>query len=158
MDWLVARQDRIQQKLAARHLQDGGLVLYDLTSSYFEGACCPLAKRGYSRDGKRGTLHVNYVVITNAGGCPVAVSVYDGNTADSRTLLPAVQQVRADFGIAHVVRVGDVPPSEVATESVSQESWLGITRQAAAYLSERSFRIPRRHETRSGCFAFGEHA
>ena len=107
MDWLVARQDRIQRKLAARHLHDGGLVLYDLTSSYFEGSCCPLARRGYSRDGKRGTLQVNYGVITNAGGCPVAVSVYDGNTADSRTFLPAVQQVREDFGIAHVVMVGD---------------------------------------------------
>ena len=107
MDWLVARQDRIQKKLAARHLQDGGVVLYDLTSSYFEGSHCPLAKRGYSRDGKRGTLQVNYGVITNAGGCPVAVSVYDGNTADSRTFLPAVQQVRDAFGIAHVVMVGD---------------------------------------------------
>ena len=107
MDWLLARQDRIQKKLAARHLQDGGLVLYDLTSSYVEGTCCPLAKRGYSRDGKRGTLQVNYGVITNAGGCPVAVSVYDGNTADSRTFLPAVRQVREDFGIAHVVMVGD---------------------------------------------------
>ena len=107
MDWLLARQDRIQKKLAARHLQDGGLVLYDLTSSYFEGTCCPLAKRGYSRDGKRGTLQVNYGVITNAGGCPVAVSVNDGNTADSRTFLPAVRKVREDFGIAHVVMVGD---------------------------------------------------
>ena len=83
------------------------MVLYDLTSSYFEGSHCPLAKRGYSRDGKRGTLQVNYGVITNAGGCPVAVSVYDGNTADSRTFLPAVQQVRDAFGIAHVVMVGD---------------------------------------------------
>ena len=107
MDWLLARQDRIQKKLAARHLQDGGLVLYDLTSSYFEGSCCPLAKRGYSRDGRRGTLQVNYGVITNAAGCPVAVSVYDGNTADSRTFLPAVHKVRDDFGIAHVVMVGD---------------------------------------------------
>ena len=107
MDWLLARQARIQKKLAARHLRDGGLVLYDLTSSYFEGSHCPLAKRGYSRDGKRGSLQVNYGVITNAGGCPVAVSVYDGNTADSRTFLPVVHQVREDFGIAHVVMVGD---------------------------------------------------
>ncbi len=83
---------------SARHLPDGGLVRYDLTSSYFEGSCCPLARRGYSRDGRRGTLQVNYGVITNAGGCPVAVSAYDGNTADRRTFLPAVQQVREQFG------------------------------------------------------------
>ena len=107
MDWLLARQDRIQKKLATRHLEDDGLVLYDLTSSYFEGTTCPLAKRGYSRDGRRGTLQVNYGLITNARGCPVAVSVHDGNTADRRTLLPAVHKVREDFGIAHVVMVGD---------------------------------------------------
>ena len=107
MDWLFARQDRIQQKLAARHLQDGGLVLYDLSSSYFEGTTCPLARRGYSRDGKRGTLQVNYGVITDARGCPVAVSVHEGNVADSQTFLPAVQQIREQFGIAHMVMVGD---------------------------------------------------
>ena len=107
MDWLFARQDRIQQKLAARHLQDGGLVLYDLSSSSFEGTTCPLARRGYSRDGKRGTLQVNYGVITDARGCPVAVSVHEGNVADSQTFLPAVQQIREQFGIAHMVMVGD---------------------------------------------------
>ena len=107
MDWLLARQDRIQQKLAARHLQNGGLALYDLSSSYFEGTHCPLARRGYSRDGKRGTLQVNYGVITNARGCPVALSVHEGNTADSRSFLPAVHQVRDDFGIAPLVMVGD---------------------------------------------------
>ena len=107
MDWLLARQDRIQQKLAARHLRDGGLVLYDLSSSYFEGTHCPLARRGYSRDGKRGTLQVNYGVITDARGCPVAVSVHEGNTADSQTFLPVVHQVREDFGIERVVMVGD---------------------------------------------------
>ena len=107
MDWLRKRQDRIQQKLATRHLAEGGLVLYDLSSSYFEGTHCPLARRGYSRDGKRGTLQVNYGVITDARGCPVAVRVHEGNVADSRTFLPAVQQVREDFGIERVVMVGD---------------------------------------------------
>ena len=72
-DWLLVRQDRIQKKLATRHLADGGLVRYDLSSSYVEGTHCPLAKRGHRRDGKRGTLQVNYGVITNARGCPVAV-------------------------------------------------------------------------------------
>ncbi len=107
MDWLLVRQDRIQQKLAARHLRDGGLVLYDLSSSYFEGTTCPLARRGYSRDGKRGTLQVNYGVITDARGCPVAVRVHEGNVADSQTFLPAVQQIREEFGIGHMVMVGD---------------------------------------------------
>ena len=107
MDWLLARQDAIQKKLARRHLRDSGLVLYDLSSSYFEGACCPLAKRGYSRDGKPGTLQVNYGLLTDARGCPVAVSVHEGNTADSRTFMPAVHKLREDFGIERMVMVGD---------------------------------------------------
>ena len=107
MDWLLARQDTVQKKLASRHLSEDGLVLYDLSSSYFEGSTCPLAKLGYSRDGKRATLQVNYGLLTDARGCPVAVSVFDGNTADSKTFMPAVQRVREDFGLKHVVMVGD---------------------------------------------------
>ncbi len=107
MDWLLARQDTIQKKLAARHLSEGGLVLYDLSSSYFEGTACPLAKRGYSRDGKPGTLQVNYGLLTDARGCPVAVSVHEGNTADSKTFLPEVQRLRETFGIERMVMVGD---------------------------------------------------
>ena len=107
MDWLLARQDAIQKKLAARHLREGGLVLYDLSSSYFEGATCPLAKRGYSRDGKPGTLQVNYGLLTDPRGCPVAVSVHEGNTSDSRTFMPAVQKLREVFGIERMVMVGD---------------------------------------------------
>ncbi|MGH8857862.1 MAG: IS1634 family transposase, partial [Polaromonas sp.] len=107
MDWLLARQNAIQKKLAARHLSAGGLVLYDLSSSYLEGNTCPLARRGYSRDGKPGTLQVNYGLLTDARGCPVAVSVHEGNTADSKTFMPAVQRVREDFGLAQVVMVGD---------------------------------------------------
>ena len=107
MDWLLARQDRIQKKLARRHLHEDGLMLYDLSSSYFEGSTCPLARRGYSRDGRRGTLQVNYGLLTNAGGCPVAVSVYEGNTSDSLTFLPAVHTLREDFGIQRLVMVGD---------------------------------------------------
>ena len=107
MDWLLARQGTIQKKLATRHLHDGGLVLYDLSSSYFEGTTCPLAKRGYSRDGKPGTLQVNYGLLTDARGCPVAVSVHEGNTADSRTFMPVVQKLREEFGIEHMVMVGD---------------------------------------------------
>lgn len=107
MDWLLARQDRVQKKLAKRHLHEGGLMLYDLSSSYFEGSTCPLAQRGYSRDGKRGTRQVNYGLLTDVRGCPVAVSVYAGNTADGPTFLPAVQTVREDFGIERLVMVSD---------------------------------------------------
>ena len=107
MDWLLARQGTIEKKLAARHLKAGGLVLYDLSSSYFEGSRCPLAKLGYSRDGRRGTLQVNYGLLTDARGCPVAVSVHEGNVADSQTLLPAVQRLRQEFGIEQLVMVGD---------------------------------------------------
>jgi transposase len=107
MDWLLARQERIQQKLTARHLHSGGLVLYDLTSSYFEGITCPLAKFGHNRDGKRGLLQVNYGLLTDARGCPVAVSVHEGNTADSKTFMPEVQRLRQSFGIERMVMVGD---------------------------------------------------
>jgi transposase len=107
MDWLLARQGAIQKKLAARHLSAGGLVLYDLSSSYFEGSTCPLAKIGYSRDGRHGMLQVNYGLLTDARGCPVAVSVHEGNVADSLTLMPQVQRLRADFGVEQLVMVGD---------------------------------------------------
>jgi hypothetical protein len=107
MDWLLDRQDTVQKKLAARHLSPGGMVLYDLSSSYFEGSCCPLAKLGYNRDGKRGLLQVNYGLLTDARGCPVAVSVYEGNVADSKTLMPEVKRLREDFGIEQLVMVGD---------------------------------------------------
>jgi transposase len=107
MDWLLERQDAIQQKLAARHLKSGGLVLYDLSSSYFEGETCPLAKRGYSRDGKRGVPQVNYGLLTDPRGCPVAVSVHEGNTSDSTTFLPEVRRLREQFHLDQMVMVGD---------------------------------------------------
>jgi transposase len=107
MDWLLERQARIERKLAARHLAEGGLVLYDLTSSYFEGTTCPLAAFGHNRDGRRGKLQVNYGLLTDARGCPVAVSVFPGNTGDPTTLRPEVERVRADFGIGQLVLVGD---------------------------------------------------
>ena len=99
MDWLLSRQRQIEKKLAARHLTEGGLVLYDLTSSYFEGTKCPLAAFGHNRDGKKGKLQVNYGLLTDRRGCPVAVSVFKGNTGDPKTLLPQVNKVRQDFGI-----------------------------------------------------------
>ena len=107
MDWLLKRQPRIEKKLAARHLTEGGLVLFDLTSSYFEGVTCPLAALGKSRDGKRGTLQVNWGLLTDERGRPVAVSVFKGNTGDPKTLMPQVRKVKEDFGIKTMVIVGD---------------------------------------------------
>ena len=107
MDWLLERQGQIERKLAARHLSEGALALYDLSSSYFEGNCCPLAKIGYSRDGKRNTPQVNYGLLTTRAGCPVAISVYQGNTSDASTLMPQVAQLREQFGLERLVLVGD---------------------------------------------------
>jgi transposase len=107
MDWLLKKQKVIEKKLAARHLQKGGLVLYDLSSSYFEGRNCSLAALGHSRDRKKGTLQVNYGLVTDALGCPVSVSVFPGNTSDSTTLLGEVEKVRTRFGIDSLAIVGD---------------------------------------------------
>ena len=107
MDWLVERQEKIERRLARRHLRAGGLVLFDLTSSYFEGITCPLAKLGYSRDGKPGTLQVNYGLLADDRGCPISVSVFEGNTADSKTLLAQVERIKTSFGIDRLVMTGD---------------------------------------------------
>jgi hypothetical protein len=107
MDWLIERQESIEKRLAKRHLKAGGLVLFDLTSSWFEGVTCPLAKLGYSRDGKPGTLQVNYGLLCDERGCPVSVSVFDGNTGDPKTLLPQVEKVRKTFKLDKLVMVGD---------------------------------------------------
>ncbi len=107
MDWLLERQERIEKALARRHLQGEGLMLYDLSSSYVEGRCCPLAVRGYSRDKKRGYAQVNYGLTCSPEGRPVAIGVHAGNVTDQRTLPAAVETVRGRFGIAEVVVVGD---------------------------------------------------
>ena len=107
MDWLLERQPVIERKLAARHLGEGSLALYDLSCSYFEGTHCALGRIGHNRDGKRNKLQVNYGLLTNRLGCPVAVSVYAGNTADASTLMPQITKLRESFGLEHVVIVGD---------------------------------------------------
>src|SRR3954451_22847662 len=107
LDWLLDRQDRIEKALARRHLGGEGFVLYDLASSYVEGRCCPLATLGYSRDGKKGKLQVNYGLICSPQGRPVAVSVYEGRAQDQATVPDAIESVRGRFGIEHVVFVGD---------------------------------------------------
>src|SRR5713226_7909932 len=86
MDWLLPRQANIEQALARRHLSEATLALYDVSSTYFEGRCCPLARYGYSRDGKRDKLQITFGLLTNAEGCPLAVEVFEGNTADPKTL------------------------------------------------------------------------
>ena len=107
MDWLVERQERIEQRLAKKHLEPGGLVLYDLSSTYVEGEHCPLAKRGYSRDGKPGLPQIEFGLLTNAAGEPVAIEAFPGNTADPATFHSQVAKVKDRFGVADVVWVGD---------------------------------------------------
>jgi transposase len=107
MDWLLPRQPRIEQQLAKRQLCNGGLVLYDLTSTYFEGRHCPLGKLGHSRDGKSGKPQIVFGLLTNASGCPVAVEVFAGNTADPNTVATQVNKLRQRFGLSDVVLVGD---------------------------------------------------
>jgi len=111
MDWLLERQDRIERTLARRHLKDAGesngFVLYDLSSSYLEGRCCPLATLGYSRDGKKGKLQVNYGLICSPEGRPVGVRVHEGRTTDAQTVPDTVATIRERFGIEQVCFVGD---------------------------------------------------
>ena len=107
MDWLLARQPRIERELAKRQLQDGAMVLYDLTSTYFEGRHCPLAKLGHSRDDKSGTPQIVFGLLTNAAGCPVAVEVFQGNTSDPKAVAKQVDKLRLRFGLHKVILVGD---------------------------------------------------
>jgi transposase len=107
LDWLLARQSRIEKKLASRHLEEGGLVLYDVSSSYYEGHTCPLARRGHDRDGRKGLPIIVYGVMTNRRGCPVTVQVYPGNTGDPTTVADQVDKLRKKFGLSNVVLVAD---------------------------------------------------
>ena len=107
MDWLLPHQQRIEQALAKRHLKDGTLVLYDLSSTWYEGRTCPLAARGHSRDGKKGKLQINFGLMCDADGRPVAVEVFEGNTADPTTVKAQVDKLRKRFDIERVVLVGD---------------------------------------------------
>jgi transposase len=107
LDWLLARQRKIEKKLAERHLQEGSTVLYDVSSSYYEGRKCPLAQFGHNRDGKKGKPIIVYGVMTDAVGRPVAVEVYPGNTGDPTTVADQVDKLRARFGLSRVLLVGD---------------------------------------------------
>jgi len=107
LDWLVSQQPHIEQRLARKHLSQGTLVLYDVTSTYFEGRTCPLARRGYSRDGKRDKLQILFGLLCASDGCPVAVEVFEGNVADPATLAAQVEKLKQRFRLGNVVVVGD---------------------------------------------------
>jgi hypothetical protein len=107
LDWLLGRQERIERALARRHLQGGTLVLYDVSSSYFEGRSCPLAQLGYSRDRRRGTPQIIYGLLCDRRGCPVAVEVFEGSLHDDKTLPAQLDKLRTRFGLAGVIVVSD---------------------------------------------------
>lgn len=107
MDWLFERQQGIENRLAGKHLKDGTFVLYDLTSSYVEGQCCALARRGYPRDKKKGKLQIEYGLLCDFEGRPVSVEVFEGNTADPKTVANQIEKLRKRFGLKRVVIVGD---------------------------------------------------
>ncbi len=107
LDWLYEQQPAIEAKLTQRYLGEGGLVFYDLSSSYVTGRHCPLAQLGYSRDGKRGTLQVTYGLIATGDGLPLAVEAFAGNTQDSSTVLAQVDKLQQRYGLKHLVLVGD---------------------------------------------------
>jgi transposase len=107
MDWLLERQQRIEKRLAAQHLEEGTVVLYDISSTYFEGRHCPLAKLGHSRDERSGNLQIVFGLLTNAQGCPVAVEVFEGNTADPKTVPAQVKKLRERFRLRQLILVGD---------------------------------------------------
>jgi transposase len=107
LDWLLARQQSIENALAKRHLSEGSLVLYDLSSTYFEGRHCPLARFGHSRDERSGNLQIVFGLLTDSEGCPVAVEVFEGNTGDPKTVASQVDKLRQRFRLKQVVLVGD---------------------------------------------------
>jgi len=107
MDWLIKQKPYIEKKLSNRHLKGDKLVLYDLSSSYVEGECCNLAKYGYSRDSKKGKRQINYGLLTNKKGCPIAIDIFPGNTTDSTTLFDQVQKLKAKFQLEQIALVGD---------------------------------------------------
>jgi len=135
MDWVLTRQPRIEKTLAARHLHNDGMALYDLSSSYVEGVTCPLAARGHDRDGKKGTLQVNYGLLTDGRGIPVAVSVFKGNIGDPKTLLPHVDTIRKVFGLERCVLVGDrgmIAQTQIdALRTIDGMDWVAALRPAA---------------------------
>lgn len=135
MDWLLERQGNIEKRISSRHLEESGMALYDLTSSYFEGKTCPLAARGHNRDGKKGKLQVNYGLLTNRKGIPVAVSVFKGNTGDPKTVLPQIKKMKEEFSIEKFVLVGDrgmITQTQIKSfRKFTGIDWIGALRPGA---------------------------
>ena len=146
MDWLLPRQQQIEQQLAQRHLRAGSLVLYDLTSTYFEGRHCPLARLGYSRDERFGNPQIVIGLLTNAAGCPVAVEVFEGNTADPKTVDSQIRKLRERFGLQQVILVGDRGTLTSARirqdlQPVEQLQWITALRSPQIMALARSERL-----------------
>jgi len=136
MDWLLEHQEHIENKLGKRHLSEGALALYDLSSSYFEGTTCPLAARGYNRDKKKGKLQVNYGLLTDPRGCPVAISVFKGNSGDPTTLMPQVRILRDRFKLDSFVLVGDrgmITQKQVDALRDEDAQWITALRPGAIH-------------------------
>jgi transposase len=136
MDWLLEQQERIEKKLSKKHLEDGSLILYDSSSSYYTGTHCALAKFGHNRDGKNGFPQIVYGLLCNAEGCPVAVEVFEGNTADPKTLSVQIEKVRKRFHLKRVVFVGD--RGMITTKRIKEElrkieglDWISALRSEA---------------------------
>lgn len=139
MDWLVGRQPHIESALARRHLSNGALVLYDVTSSYFEGRHCPLAKYGYSRDERRHNPQIVFGVLSNGEGCPVAVEVFEGNVGDPKTVATQITKLRERFQLQRVVMVGDrglLTEKRIEAELRPAEGWDWITALRAPQIQE----------------------
>ena len=139
MDWLLGRQSKIEQKLAQRHLHEHTLVLCDLSSTYLEGEHCSLAKRGHSRDRKKGTVQIEFSLLCNQQGCPVAITVFEGNTSDAKTLQPQLQKLTERFGIEHGILVGDrgtLPDTQIQEHLKDLEGWDWITALRAAQIRQ----------------------
>lgn len=142
LDWLLEHQGDVEDRLAKRHLVDGELVLYDVTSTYFEGRTCPLAKLGYSRDGQPHRPQIVIGLLTNAAGCPVAIEVFEGNTGDPSTVASQIEKLRVRFGLKRVIFVGDrgmVTSARIREDLVpNQIDWISALRAAdIAALVER---------------------
>ena len=135
MDWLLERQDPIEAGLAGRHLREGGIAMFDLSSSWVEGSCCELAARGYSRDGKKGREQIEYGLLTDPEGRPVAIRVFAGNTADPSAFIQATDVIRDKFGLARMVMVGDrgmITSARIrALEDLGGLSWITCLRAPA---------------------------
>jgi hypothetical protein len=135
MDWLLKRQDAIEATLAGRHLSQGGMAMFDLSSSWVEGRCCELAARGYSRDGRKGTLQIEYGLLTDPAGRPVAIRVFPGNTADPTAFTEAVDLVRNKFQLGELTLVGDrgmITSARIeALKDLGGPSWITCLRAPA---------------------------